>query len=67
MNNVDVVYTMWENLKKTQGMEVGQVGFHKAKQVLYLYYIWLYNIELFSLNGCHTHTQFAYFSFFLVI
>ena len=41
MNNVDVVYTMWENLKKTQGMEVGQVGFHKAKQVLYLYYIWL--------------------------
>ncbi|XP_076329161.1 coiled-coil domain-containing protein 25 isoform X1 [Tachypleus tridentatus] len=33
MNNVDVVYTMWENLKKTQGMEVGQVGFYKQKMV----------------------------------
>ncbi|XP_076033003.1 coiled-coil domain-containing protein 25 isoform X1 [Oratosquilla oratoria] len=33
MNNVDVVYTMWGNLKKTQGMEVGQVGFYKEKEV----------------------------------
>ncbi|XP_029054173.1 coiled-coil domain-containing protein 25 isoform X2 [Osmia bicornis bicornis] len=33
MNDVDVVYTMWSNLKKTQGMEVGQVGFHKDKDV----------------------------------
>ncbi len=33
MNNVDVVYTMWDNLKKTQGMDVGQVGFHKQKEV----------------------------------
>lgn len=33
MNNVDVVYTMWENLKKTPGMDVGQVGFHKNKEV----------------------------------
>uniref|UniRef100_A0A023FV84 Coiled-coil domain-containing protein 25 n=1 Tax=Amblyomma parvum TaxID=251391 RepID=A0A023FV84_AMBPA len=33
MNNLDVVYTMWANLKKTQGMEVGQVGFHKQKEV----------------------------------
>ncbi|KAK2577325.1 hypothetical protein KPH14_003454 [Odynerus spinipes] len=33
MNDVDVVYTMWSNLKKTQGMEVGQVGFHKEKDV----------------------------------
>lgn len=24
---------MWSNLKKTQGMEVGQVGFHKDKDV----------------------------------
>jgi len=31
--NVDVVYTMWSNLKKTQGMEVGQIGFHKDKEV----------------------------------
>ncbi|KAK7101337.1 coiled-coil domain-containing protein 25-like [Littorina saxatilis] len=33
MNNVDVVYTMWANLKKTAGMDVGQVGFHKDKEV----------------------------------
>ncbi|XP_053997725.1 ubiquitin-associated domain-containing protein 1 isoform X2 [Hylaeus anthracinus] len=33
INDVDVVYTMWSNLKKTQGMEVGQVGFHKDKDV----------------------------------
>lgn len=33
MNNIDIVYTMWENLKKTPGMEVGQVSFHKDKEV----------------------------------
>ncbi|KAG8229447.1 hypothetical protein J437_LFUL010783 [Ladona fulva] len=33
MNDVDVVYTMWNNLKKTDGMEVGQVGFFKDKEV----------------------------------
>ena len=33
MNNVDVVYTMWGNLKKTGGMDVGQVGFHKDREV----------------------------------
>lgn len=33
MNNIDVVYTMWSNLKKTPGMEVGQVGFHREKEV----------------------------------
>ncbi|XP_017789594.1 PREDICTED: ubiquitin-associated domain-containing protein 1-like [Habropoda laboriosa] len=33
MNDVDVVYTMWSNLKKTQSMEEGQVGFHKDKDV----------------------------------
>jgi hypothetical protein len=32
MNDVDVVYTMWTNLRKTDGMEVGQVGFHKEKE-----------------------------------
>ncbi|ESN91165.1 hypothetical protein HELRODRAFT_90349 [Helobdella robusta] len=32
-NNLDIVYTMWSNLKKTQNMEVGQVGFHKQKEV----------------------------------
>lgn len=30
---VDIVYTMWANLKKTPSMEVGQVGFHKQKDV----------------------------------
>eukprot|EP00892_Ulva_mutabilis_P010680 jgi/Ulvmu1/7985/UM004_0220.1 len=30
---VDIVYTMWANLKKTASMEVGQVGFHKQKDV----------------------------------
>lgn len=29
LNNVRVVYTPWSNLHKTDGMEVGQVGFHK--------------------------------------
>lgn len=33
MNNVDVVYTMWDNLKKTPSMEVGQVSFHRDKDV----------------------------------
>jgi hypothetical protein len=33
MNNVDVVYTMWSNLKKTGSMDVGQVGFFKDKEV----------------------------------
>lgn len=33
MNNIDIVYTLWENLKKTQGMDVGQVSFHNSKQV----------------------------------
>ena len=28
MNDIDVVYTMWSNLKKTDGMEAGQVIIH---------------------------------------
>jgi hypothetical protein len=32
-NNIDVVYTPWSNLKKTQGMEVGQVGYYDDKKV----------------------------------
>ena len=34
MNNVDVVYTMWDNLKKTTDMDVGQVAFHKNREVM---------------------------------
>lgn len=33
MNNIDVIYTMWENLKKSASMDVGQVGFHNDKEV----------------------------------
>ncbi|KAL0330318.1 UNVERIFIED_CONTAM: Coiled-coil domain-containing protein 25 [Sesamum radiatum] len=33
VNNVDVVYTPWQNLKKTASMDVGQVGFHNSKMV----------------------------------
>eukprot|EP01117_Protostelium_nocturnum_P008695 TRINITY_DN3116_c0_g2_i3.p2 TRINITY_DN3116_c0_g2~~TRINITY_DN3116_c0_g2_i3.p2 ORF type:complete len:214 (-),score=82.11 TRINITY_DN3116_c0_g2_i3:1241-1882(-) len=32
-NNVTIVYTPWANLKKTNGMEVGQVAFHQPKEV----------------------------------
>lgn len=32
-SEVDVVYTMWSNLKKTQSMEVGQIGFFREKDV----------------------------------
>lgn len=33
MNDIDVVYTLWENLHKTESMDVGQVGFHRQKDV----------------------------------
>lgn len=33
VNNIDVVYTPWYNLKKTPSMDVGQVGFHNSKMV----------------------------------
>eukprot|EP00094_Tigriopus_californicus_P013918 TCALIF_13471-PA protein Name:"Similar to ccdc25 Coiled-coil domain-containing protein 25 (Danio rerio)" AED:0.09 eAED:0.14 QI:26/0/0/1/0/0/3/0/143 len=33
MNDIDVVYTLWENLHKTDSMDVGQVGFHRQKEV----------------------------------
>ena len=42
MNNIDVVYTMWTNLKKTPGMEPGQVGFHKDKEVSNKTILWAY-------------------------
>jgi len=32
-NNVDIVYTLWSNLKKTPEMDVGQIGFHRQKEV----------------------------------
>jgi len=33
LNNLDVVYTPWYNLRKTQSMDVCQVGFHNPKLV----------------------------------
>ncbi|XP_022976647.1 coiled-coil domain-containing protein 25-like [Cucurbita maxima] len=33
VNNIDVVYTPWSNLKKTASMDVGQVGFYNPKMV----------------------------------
>ncbi|KAF6145919.1 hypothetical protein GIB67_010965 [Kingdonia uniflora] len=33
VNNIDVVYTPWYNLKKSASMDVGQVGFHNTKMV----------------------------------
>lgn len=33
MNDLEIIYTMWSNLKKTDGMDVGQVGFHREKDV----------------------------------
>eukprot|EP01111_Echinosteliopsis_oligospora_P011782 TRINITY_DN395_c0_g1_i1.p1 TRINITY_DN395_c0_g1~~TRINITY_DN395_c0_g1_i1.p1 ORF type:complete len:191 (-),score=50.63 TRINITY_DN395_c0_g1_i1:54-626(-) len=32
-DNVNVIYTLWSNLKKTGDMDVGQVGFHDEKAV----------------------------------
>ena len=33
MNNINVVYTPWANLKKTGDMDVGQIGFHRQREV----------------------------------
>ncbi|BBN02286.1 coiled-coil domain-containing protein 25 [Marchantia polymorpha subsp. ruderalis] len=33
INNLDVVYTPWYNLRKVPSMDVGQVGFHNPKLV----------------------------------
>lgn len=33
MNNVEVIYTPWANLKKSPSMDVGQVGFHNPRMV----------------------------------
>merc|ERR1711916_363441 len=34
--NLEICYTPWSNLKKTRGMEVGQVGFHNDNMVKYI-------------------------------
>ena len=34
LKEVDVVYTLWSNLHKTNDMETGQIGYHDSAQVL---------------------------------
>lgn len=46
VNNIDIVYTPWQNLKKTPAMDVGQVGFHNNKAVSLL------SITLLKLHEC---------------
>ncbi|CAO3687167.1 unnamed protein product [Umbelopsis vinacea] len=36
-NDITIIYTPWANLKKTAGMETGQVTFHNNKQVKRVY------------------------------
>lgn len=47
MNNVDVVYTPWHNLKKTASMDVGQVGFHNPKIVSHMVHLRLQDCNFF--------------------
>lgn len=50
VNNIDVVYTPWANLKKTPSMDVGQVGFHNNKAVSLLYFQNIYVHDLFCFS-----------------
>ncbi len=34
-DNITVIYTPWSNVKKTGGLDVGQVTFHNQKMVYY--------------------------------
>merc|ERR1712176_447741 len=36
LSEVRIVYTPWENLKKTSDMVVGQIGYHNSKKVKYI-------------------------------
>lgn len=47
MNNIDVVYTPWQNLKKTPSMDVGQVGFHNNKAVSYFPSLLLLSVGIY--------------------
>lgn len=33
MNDIEIIYTPWSNLKKTAGMDAGQVAYHNEKEV----------------------------------
>ena len=58
MNNIEVVYTMWENLKKTGSMDVGQVGFHKHKEVPFLLSKLVFDQQLWYLFSCKIFLSF---------
>ena len=51
MNNIAVVYTLWENLKKTSDMEVGQVGFHSNKEVIIYFFVMISHTVFSQLNA----------------
>ena len=36
MSETRIVYTPWENLKKTADMVVGQIGYHNSKRTKYI-------------------------------
>ena len=48
INNIEVVYTPVNNLKKTSGMDVGQVGFHKDKEVEFIYLLIISILRMFQ-------------------
>jgi len=60
-NDVGVVYTAWANLKKTAGMDVGQVSFHKHKEVKNIIVEKKINEILNRLNKTKTETEFEDF------
>lgn len=49
MNNIEVVYTTIDNLKKTGNMDVGQVGFNRQKDVILFYMNKIINYLKFEL------------------
>ena len=50
MNDIDVVYTMWSNLKKTDSMDVGEVFFFKDKEVCFEYILFTTNKSFIPRN-----------------
>lgn len=60
MNDIDVVYTMWSNLKKTQGMDVGQVGFKKEKEVRKIHVAKRLNVNVNRLNKTKRSEQVSF-------
>lgn len=63
VNNIDVVYTPWQNLKKTPSMDVGQVGFYNSKMVSFVMH--LVNVLLHEIfDG---EQSFFFFPFFFPV